>query len=58
MDEREWASRSGEDRDFKEYENKVERLLAALNEEIGELHNGGHLDGHGRSRLSQLVRGF
>lgn len=58
MGEEEWVSRSGEDRDFKEYENKVERFLAALNEAIEELHDGGHLDGEGRSKLSQVVRSF
>lgn len=44
--------------DFEEYENKVERFIAALEEVIEELHHGGHLDGAGRSKLLQLAKSF
>lgn len=44
--------------DFEEYENRVERFIAALEEAVEELHRGGHLDAAGRSRLFQLAKSF
>ncbi|AIF83753.1 hypothetical protein NTE_01692 [Candidatus Nitrososphaera evergladensis SR1] len=56
--EREWISKSGESDVFKEYENKVERFLAGLNETISKLHKAGHLDDAAYSRLGKLARDF
>jgi hypothetical protein len=56
-DEGEWISR-GEDREFTEYENRVERFIAALEKTIEELRSGGHLDDAGRSKLLQLAKSF
>ena len=56
--EREWISKSGESEGFKEYENKVERFLASLNETVSKLHGAGHLDDIAYSRLGKLIRDF
>lgn len=56
--EREWISKGGESSDFKEYENKVERFLASLNEAIAKLHGAGHLDEEAYLRLDKLARDF
>ena len=54
MSERGWIK--GED--FEEYENRVERFIAALEVAVEELHRGSHLDYAGRSRLLQLAKSF
>ena len=54
MGERGWIK--GED--FEEYENRVERFIAALEEAVEELHRCSHLDDAGRSRLLQLAKTF
>ena len=54
--EKEWISISGENEDFKEYENKVERFLANLKRTVSELHEAGHLDAEAKSILGNLAR--
>lgn len=54
-DEGEWVKKGS---DFEEYENKVERFIAALEGAIEELHNSGHLDDAGYLRLLQLAKDF
>jgi hypothetical protein len=56
--EREWVSKSGDNEDFKEYENKVERFLPGLNDALSELHYAGHLDDAAYLRLGKLPRDF
>ena len=56
--ESEWISKSGDDENFKEYENKVERFLASLNDALSELYAGHHLDGIAYSRLGKLAKDF
>jgi hypothetical protein len=57
-DEREWISRGGESEEFKEYENKVERFLASLNQMIAQLYQTGHIDEHAHLSLGKLAAHF
>jgi hypothetical protein len=57
-EEREWISKSGDNENFKEYENKVERFLAGLNDALSELHAKRHLDDVAYSRLGKLAKDF
>jgi hypothetical protein len=54
--EKEWISMSGDNEDFKEYENRVERFLANLKKTVSELHEAGHLDTDAKSALWSLAR--
>lgn len=54
--EKEWISMSGDNEDFKEYENRVERFLASLKKTVAELHEAGHLDSDAKSALWNLAR--
>jgi hypothetical protein len=57
-EESEWISKSGDNENFKEYENKVERFLAGLNDALSELHTKRHLDDLAYSRLGKLAKDF